>query len=139
MKLSILFESPFWIGLLELERDGLLYATRHVFGSEPSSENVYEFILSLQYKILIEGMTVGLPVDSDSAKKRSINPKRLQRQIKREKERSGIANQSREVMRLQQEENKKERCSISQAERAAKRNYQRELAKNKRKQKHRGK
>ncbi len=137
MKLSILFESPFWIGLLELERDGLLYATRHVFGSEPSSENVYEFILSVQYRILIDHMTVGLPIDS--AKKRRINPKRLQRQIKREKEQAGIANQSREVMRLQQEENKKERCSISQAERAAKRNYQRELAKNKRKQKHRGK
>lgn len=137
MKLSILFESPFWIALLESERDGLLYATRYVFGSEPSSENVYEFILSFQYKSLIERMTVGLPVDP--AKKRQLNPKRLQRQIKREKERSGISNQSREVMRLQQEENKKERCSTSKAEQAAKRNYKREVAKQKKKQKHRGK
>jgi hypothetical protein len=137
MKLSILFESPFWIALLESERDGILYAARHVFGSEPSLTNVYEFVLSYEYRILIEGMTVGLPVDA--AKKRRINPKRLQRQIKREKERSGIANQSREVMRLQQEENKKERCLTSQAERAAKRNYKRELAQSKRKQKHRGK
>ena len=136
MKLSILFESPFWIALLEEERDGLLYAARHVFGSEPSSKNVYEFILSGEYRILVEGMTVGLLVER--SRQRRINPKRLQRQIRQEKERSGISNQSREVMRLQQEQNKKERASISKEERETKRNYQRELAKNKRKQKHRG-
>jgi hypothetical protein len=62
-----------------------------------------------------------------------------QRQIRREKERVGISNQSREVMRLQQEKNKKERLLISKEEQIAKRNYKRELAKNKRKQKHRGK
>ncbi len=137
MKLSILFESPFWIALLESERDGLLYATRHVFGSEPSSKNVYEFILSYEYKILIDRMTVGLPIDA--AKKRCVNPKRLQRQIRKEKERSGITNQSREVMRLQQEENKKERQMSSKAQRNAQRNYKREVAKQKKKQKHRGK
>ena len=138
MKLSILFDSPFWVALIEDERDGLLYATRHVFGSEPSVENVYEFILSFEYKTLVNRMSIGLPVDS-AAKKRRINPKRLQRQIRREKARSGISSQSQEVMRLQQEENKKERSSISKEERAAKREYKRELAKNKRKQKHRGK
>jgi hypothetical protein len=137
MKLSILYESPFWIGLIEEERDGLLYATRYLFGSEPSAENVYEFILSCEYKNLIEGMTVGLPLDRVT--KRCTNPKRLQRQIRREKERVGISNQSREVMRLEQEKNKKERLLISQEEQIAKRNYKRELAKNKRKQKHRGK
>ncbi len=136
MKLSILFESPFWIALLEEESDGLLYAARHVFGSEPSSENVYEFILSGEYKILVESMTVGLLVKR--SRQRRINPKRLQRQIRQEKERSGISNQSREVMRLQQEQNKKERASVSKEERETKRNYKRELAKNKRKQKHRG-
>ncbi|MBE9043757.1 YjdF family protein [Pleurocapsales cyanobacterium LEGE 10410] len=137
MKLSILFESPFWIALIEDERDGLLYATRHVFGSEPSSENVYEFILSLEYKTLLERMRVGLPIDP-AAKKRRINPKRLQRQIRREKERSGISTQSQEVMRIQQEENKQEQVAVSKEERAAKREYKRELARNKRKQKHRG-
>ncbi|WP_319419852.1 YjdF family protein [Pleurocapsa sp. FMAR1] len=136
MKLSILFESPFWIALLEKESDGLLYAARHVFGSEPSSENVYEFILSGEYKNLVEGMTVGLL--NKRSRQRSINPKRLQRQIRQEKERSGISNQSREVMRLQQEQNKKERASTSKEERERKRNYKRELATNKRKQKHRG-
>lgn len=136
MKLSILFESPFWIALIEEERDGLLYATRHVFGSEPSSENVYEFILSFEFRTLIDRMTVGLPVDS--AKKKRVNPKRLQRQIRREKERSGISTQSQEVMRLQQEENKKERQITSKEERARKQNYKRELAKQKKKQKHRG-
>jgi hypothetical protein len=137
MKLSIVYESPFWIGLMEEERDGLLYATRYLFGSEPSTEVVYEFILSCEYPNLIDCMTVGLPIEK--AKKRCTNPKRLQRQIRREKERVGISNQSREVMRLEQEKNKKERLLTSKEEQIAKRNYKRELAKNKRKQKHRGK
>jgi G3E family GTPase len=135
MKLSILFEPPFWIALLEDERDGLLYVERHVFGSEPGSEIVYEFVKSSEYQILVERMTVGLSVET---KKQRINPKRLRRQIQREKERVGIANNSREVMRLQQEENKKERQLTSKQERAAQQRYQREVAIYKKKQKHRG-
>jgi hypothetical protein len=137
MKLSVLFESPFWIALLEDERDGLLYAARHVFGAEPSSQNIYEFILGQEYIILIERMTVGLHCQTST--KTRINPKRLRRQIQKEKERSGISNQSREVMRLQQEENKKERQLSSKSARVAQRNYKRELAKQKKKQKQRGK
>jgi hypothetical protein len=135
MKLSVLFESPFWIALLENNHDGLLYAARHVFGSEPGSEIVYEFVKSTEYQDLVERMTVGLSVET---KEQRINPKRLRRQIQKEKERTGISNQSREVMRLQQEENKKERQITSKLERAAQHNYKRELAKQKKKQKHRG-
>ncbi|MEN9567851.1 MAG: hypothetical protein RLZZ69_3047, partial [Cyanobacteriota bacterium] len=40
-------------------------------------------------------MTVGL--DCQTSTKTKINPKRLRRQIQKEKERSGISNQSREV------------------------------------------
>lgn len=138
MKLSVLFEDPFWIALIEDERDGLLYAARHVFGSEPSSEELYEFIRSPDYSKLVEGMTVGLPTNQKSNGKR-INPKRRQRQIRREKERVGVSSQSQEVMRLQQEQNQKERKTTSKIERDTKRQYKRELAKQKRKEKHRGK
>jgi hypothetical protein len=134
MKLSILFEPPFWIALLEDKRDGLLYVARHVFGSEPGSEIVYEFVRSSEYQILVDRMTVGLSVET---KKQRINPKRLRRQIQKEKERVGISNHSREVMRIQQEENKKERQLTSKQERAAQHRYQREVAIYKKKQKHR--
>jgi hypothetical protein len=134
MKLSILFEPPFWIALLEDKRDGLLYVARHVFGSEPGSEIVYEFVRSSEYQILVDRMTVGLSVETN---KQRINPKRLRRQIQKEKERVGISNHSREVMRIQQEENKKERQLTSKQERAAQHRYQREVAIYKKKQKHR--
>jgi hypothetical protein len=135
MKLSVLFESPFWIALLETHRDGLLYVSRHVFGSEPGSEVIYEFVKSSEYQTLVDRMTVGLSVET---KKQHINPKRLRRQIQREKERTGISNRSQEIIRLQQEENKKERQITSKQERAAKQLYQREVAIQKKKQKHRG-
>jgi hypothetical protein len=66
MRLTIYFESPYWIGLLEEERDGLLYVGRHIFGTEPSDAQVYDFVLH-ELTALQARMTVGLPIESDKA------------------------------------------------------------------------
>ncbi|MBZ0299885.1 MAG: YjdF family protein [Anaerolineae bacterium] len=41
LQLSVLFEYPYWIGLIE---DGQLFAVQHIFGAEPSGEEVYAFV-----------------------------------------------------------------------------------------------
>src|ERR1044071_6956273 len=99
MRLTILFDPPYWIGLLETESDGLLYAARHIFGAEPSDPEVYAFVQN-DLLPLMRSMTVGLPIDSGS-KPRYINPKRLQRDIRREVMRTDIPNKAHESIRLQ--------------------------------------
>lgn len=135
MRLTIYFESPYWIGLLEEERDGLLYVGRHIFGAEPSDAEVYEFVLR-DIVALQARMTVGVPVDSPE--KRHINPKRMAREVRRELSQVGAATKAQEAMRLQLEANKSERQQQSRQELDALRDYKRDLAREKAKARHRG-
>src|SRR5579859_8124629 len=102
MRLTVLFDSPYWIGLLEMERDGCLYAARHIFGSEPSNQEVYEFVqrdlLALQTRMTV-GILTALPPD------RPKNPKRMQREVRRQIAAVGISSKAHEAMRVQIEQN----------------------------------
>lgn len=71
-------------------------------------------------------------------KKESVNPKRLQREVRKHITQSGIGTKSQQALKLQREENRLERKIISRAEREAKKQRQFELKKLKRKKKHRG-
>jgi hypothetical protein len=136
MRLTILFDSPYWIGLLELERDGLLYAAKYIFGAEPSDTEVFEFVqcdlLNLQAR-----MTVGLPIDDRQAD-HPVNPKRIQREVRRTLAEQGITSKAHEAMRLQLESVKQFRATISKEQREAERAYKREVAQSKAKARHRG-
>lgn len=135
MKLTILFEPPYWIGLLEDERDGLLYATRFIFGAEPNDPQVYEFVLN-EVRHMFPRMTVGVAVESRAEK--PMNPKRMQREVRRELAQVGMNTKAQEAMRLELEAAKKAREAVSREERDAKRDYKRALALQKAKDKHRG-
>ncbi|GAB2449428.1 hypothetical protein GCM10027187_16020 [Streptosporangium sandarakinum] len=45
VSLSVYFEGSFWVGVLEIVRDGGLRATRFVLGSEPTDAELYEFLM----------------------------------------------------------------------------------------------
>ncbi len=60
MRLTILFNDPYWIGLLEVERDGSLYTAIHSFGAEPGDPELYGFVVH-HLALLQARMTVGSP------------------------------------------------------------------------------
>ena len=136
MRLTILFDPPYWIGLLEAESDGLLYAARHIFGAEPSDPEVYAFVQN-DLLPLMRSMTVGLPIDS-AVTPRHINPKRMQRVMRREVSQTDISSKAHEAMRLQIEANVQERLVITRAQRDAQRQHKRDVAATKAKAKHKG-
>lgn len=136
MQLTILFDCPYWVGILEEERDGYLYAARHIFGAEPSDQEVYQFVLD-DLLILRARMTVGAKI-KDKHLEHRINPKRLQRDIKRELQKTDVSSKAREAMRLQIEQSKQVRKQQSRDERQAERERQRTLATEKAKARHRG-
>lgn len=43
-KLTVCFEDPFWVGIVETEDGGRYRAARHVFGAEPSMPEVLRFV-----------------------------------------------------------------------------------------------
>ena len=136
MRFTILFDPPYWIGLLETESDGLLYAARHIFGAEPSDPEVYAFV---QHDLLplMRSMTVGLPIDL-AATPHHINPKRMQRVMRREVLRTDVPSKSHEAMRLQIEANTQARLTITRAQRDTERQHKRDVAAAKAKAKHKG-
>ena len=60
ISLTVLFDEPFWIGLLE-RFDGKKYEVCKVtFGAEPKDYEVYQFLLRNTYKLKFS-----TPIDND--------------------------------------------------------------------------
>ena len=102
-KLTIYFEEPFWVGVFE-ELDGdKLSVCRTVFGAEPTDAEIYDFILKHYYHLRFSA-----PVKTEIRQK-ADNPKRLQRNARKQLEKSGIGTKSQQALQKQYEENKTER------------------------------
>ena len=70
-------------------------------------------------------------------KKEAVNPKRLQRQIRKEVDAMGIGTKSQQVLQMQREESKLVRKVLSRKQREEEKQHQFELKQQKRKAKHR--
>ncbi len=71
-------------------------------------------------------------------KEAARNPKRVQREVRKQVENVGISTSSQQVLKLQQEQLKTERKAVSREQREAEKERKFELKQQKRKQKHRG-
>ena len=133
VRLSVLFDDPFWIGVFERESGGKLTASKATFGAEPKDYEVKEFLIRNYDRLKFSP-----PVDSVREVKEHVNPKRLQRDAKKQVEAVGIGTKSQQALKLQQEQGKLERKVRSREEREAEKELQFELKQQKRKEKHRG-
>lgn len=131
-KLTIYFEEPFWVGVFdELEGDKLSVC-RVVFGAEPTDAEVYDFILKHYYHLRFSA-----PVKTEIRQK-ADNPKRRQRNARKQLEKSGIGTKSQQALQKQYEENKTECKRTTREQREVEKQRQFELKQQKRKEKHRG-
>lgn len=131
--LTVYFEDPFWVGIFERIEGGKLSACKVTFGAEPKSYEVLEFILKNYHKLRFSA-TVDVEV-----KKECLNPKRMQREARRDTAQKGIGTKSQQALQLQREELKIERKQISKEQRENEKQRLFELKKQKKKEKHRGK
>ena len=131
-KLTVYFEEPFWVGVFERMEYGKLSVCKVTFGAEPKDYEVWEFILKHYYKLAFS------PAIESEAKRTADNPKRRQREVRKQLCASGIGTRSQQALQMQREEIKIERKQSSRAQREAERQRQRDLKQRKRKEKHRG-
>lgn len=78
-KLTVRFEDPFWVGIIEVEDGGDYRVARHVFGAEPTTPEVLRFVCDKWREFRF---TDGIQVQVEQAKR--VNPKRLRRMIEKE-------------------------------------------------------
>ena len=131
-KLTVFFEDPFWVGVFERISDGKLSVCKVTFGAEPKDYEIYAFVLRnhgrLKFSPSVEG----------EAKKTSHNPKRIQREIQRQVQNTGIGTKAQQALKLQQEQMKTERKTESRRRREEEKQLRFEQKQQKRKEKHRG-
>ncbi len=132
-QLTVFFDDPFWVGVFERIEENKLSVCRVVFGAEPKDYEVYDFILK-NYSNLKFSSNIEVEV-----KKGNANPKRLQREARKQSKQVGIATKSQLALQQQREEMKLERKTKIRKRRELEKQRKFELKQEKRKQKHRGK
>ena len=132
-KLTVFFEEPFWVGVFERVSEGRLSVCKVTFGAEPKDYEVYDFVLKNYYRLRFS------PAVATDVKEAGRNPKRVQREVRKQVLNTGIGTKSQQALKLQQEQLKIERKIVCREQREAEKERRFELRKIKRKEKHRGK
>ncbi|MDE6701278.1 MAG: YjdF family protein [Acetatifactor sp.] len=131
-KLTVLFEEPFWVGVFERISDGKLSVCKVTFGAEPKDYEVWDFILK-HYSDLKFSPAVEIEV-----KQTADNPKRRQRNARKQIQNSSIGTKSQQALQNQREEMKTERRQLRKEQKETEKQRQFDLKQQKRKEKHRG-
>ena len=131
-KLTVYFEEPFWVGIFERIEDGTLSVAKVTFGAEPKDYEVQEFVQKYYFSLKFS------PAVDTVVKDIKRNPKRMQREAKKQMQEIGIGTKSQQALKLQQEQNKQERKLRSQEKKEAEKLRMFELKQQKKREKHKG-
>ena len=103
-KLTVFFEKPFWVGIYEREYDGKYEVCKITFGAEPKDYEVHAFILKNYGRLRFSPSLEASKMDE-----KRINPKRMQREINKQLQNTGIGTKAQQALKVQQEQGKLER------------------------------
>lgn len=131
-KLTVYFEEPFWVGVFERITDGKLSVCKVTFGAEPKDYDVLDFVLRHYHDLKFS------PAVEAGEKQTADNPKRRQRNARKQLHNTGIGTKSQQALQLMREEMKTERRQVSREQREAQKQQQFEQRQKKRKEKHKG-
>lgn len=131
-KLTVYFGDPFWIGVFERIEGGKLSVCKVTFGAEPKDYEVWEFVLKHYYELKFS------PTVETVIKRTADNPKRRQRNARKQLEHTGIGTKSQQALQMQLEQNKQERKVRSREQKLAEEERLFALKQQKKKEKHRG-
>lgn len=131
-RMTVFFETPFWVGVFERIEDGRLSAAKVTFGAEPKDYEVQAYILKYYDRLQFS------PAVAAAVKKTGRNPKRMLRDAKKQIQETGIGTRSQQALKLQQEQNKLTRKQRSREQKEAEELRRFELKQQKRREKHKG-
>ena len=127
--LTVWFEGPFWVGVLQREDGGRLTACRHVFGAEPKEQEVYQWLLrEWQHLTFSPGVPAG--------DRNHDRPKRRRREAQTPP--AGTGTKAQQALQLQRERQKTARKAAVKQRREEQRERKLALRQEKRRQKHKG-
>ena len=131
-KLTVFFEEPFWVGVFEHIEGDKLNVAKVTFGAEPKDYEVQAYILKYYYSLQFS------PAVATVVKETKRNPKRMQRDAKKQMQENGIGTKSQQALKLQQKQNKQERKRRSREQKELDKQRMFELKQQKKREKHKG-
>lgn len=131
-KLTVFFEEPFWVGVFERIEAGKLSVAKVTFGAEPKDYEVQEYIQKYYFSLKFS------PAVDTVVKEIKRNPKRMQREAKKQMRETGIGTKSQQALKLQQEQSKQERKVKTREKKEADELRMFELKQQKKREKHKG-
>ena len=131
-KLTVFFEEPFWVGVFEHIEDEKLSVAKVTFGAEPKDYEIQKYLQKYYYSLQFS------PAVATVVKEAKRNPKRMQRNAKKQKQENGIGTKSQQALKLQQEQNKQERKLKSRNRKEAEEMRMFELKQQMKNEKHKG-
>jgi len=132
-KMTVFFEGPFWIGLIERKTGKHCEYCKMIFGAEPRDYEVQNYLLK-NWRLL----KFSPPIEAKVSVKEHNNPKRMQREAQKEVLTTGMGTKAQQALKLQQEQGKQERKKKTQEMRELESERLFELRQKKRIEKHRG-
>ncbi len=130
--LTVFFEEPFWVGVFERVEGGKLSVCKVTFGAEPKDYEVHEFVLRHYDELAFS------PPVAAERRAAADNPKRRQRNARKQLEGSGVGTKSQQALQLQREAMKTERRQESREQRDAESQRRFALRQAKHREKHKG-
>ena len=91
--LRVFFEDPFWIGILERVSEGRMTVSKITFGPEPRDYEVQEFLMKNYYSLRFS------PAVAADVKEAGSNPKRIQREVRKQIQNTGIGTKSQQALK----------------------------------------
>ena len=120
------------MGIFERCDNGRLSVCKVTFGAEPKEQEIYSFILrhftELQFSQEVDILQ----------RKTADNPKRRQRNARKQMERSGVGTKSQMALQMQLEQNKLERKVKTREQKLADKQRLFEIKQQKKREKHKG-
>lgn len=132
-EVTVFFEEPFWVCVYQRTTAGRLEVCKITFGGQPRDGEVYEFLLKNWAKLQFSP-----PVAAGKAGPQAVNPKRMQKQIRRSLENTGVGTKAQQALGLLREQSKREKQQTSREWRQAALERRFALRQQKRREKHRG-
>lgn len=132
-KLYVLFEDPFWIGIFEREERNNLFVCKITFRAEPANSQIYDFLMKNYHKLRFS------PAVKSVIEEKKKNPKRMQREVKKQMNNVCIGTKSMQALKLQYEQMKMTKKLKKKQNREEEKERQFNLKKKKKREKHRGK
>jgi hypothetical protein len=132
-KLQVFFEDPFWVGIFERMEENRLSVCKVTFGAEPKDYEVLDYVLKYFDRLRFSPSVEHIVQDRER-----LNPKRRQREVRKQLDRVGIGTKSQQALQLLREQSKLVRKVLTREQKEAEAERQFAMKQQKKREKHKG-